>query len=168
MRHYTDYCWKKGVPLGIGPCEPGEISYRIISDPYKKRISIEKYTRGSLDRVIYDSYLLDFRHLNPADQMAWRKIQLGNTEKEVRCLIHNQDDRAIVYETHYFEGERCKECHIYSVHGIFIGVQKMSYTALGDPFDGVALFDSNGHQVLLKHYKTDQETGQFTELIEEK
>lgn len=162
--HYKDYRWEKRLPIGLEKCEPEGITYRIISDPYKKWVSVEKYSQGTLDRVVYDSHLLDFRHLNPSEQAAWQKIALNTN----RCLIRNQDDRALVFETHYFQGERCTECHIHSIHGILVAIQRMSYTALGDPFDGVTLFDSNEHPVLLKLYKTDEETGQFTELIEEK
>ncbi len=167
--HFTDYSWRKGFPVGIGPCEDvnGAITYRIISDPYRKWVSIEQYKSGALDRVIYDSQLLDFRKLNPVDQVAWQKIPLRSTETETYCLIRNQDDRALVYETHYFQGDRCRECQIHSIHGVFIAVQKMSYTEFGDPYDGVTLYDSNNHPVMNKRYKTDKETGEFSELLEE-
>jgi hypothetical protein len=167
MHHYNDYCWKKGFPEGIGKNGNNEITYRIISDPYWKWASIEQYKLGTFDKVIYDSHLLDFRHLNPANQATWQKITLGQTDSETRCLIRNQDDRALVYETHIFKGQHCIECRIHSIHHILVAVQKMSYSALGDPFDGVTLYDSNFHPVMYKLYKTDPDTGEFTELIKE-
>lgn len=165
--HYNDYCWKKGFPVGITGNGKNEITYRIISDPYRKWVSIEQYKLGLFDKVIYDSHLLDFRHLNPANQATWQKIPVNQTETESYCLIRNQDDRALVFETHLFKGERCIECKIHSVHHILIAIQKMSYIELGDPFDGVTLYDNNNHPVMYKRYKTDKETGEFAELMEE-
>ena len=158
---YSDYIWKKGSPVGVNPSTNG-ITYRIISDPYRKWISLEQYNEGVFEKVIYDSQLLDFRKLSPADQLAWQKT----TIRESCCLIRNQDDRALFFETYAFRENRCIECKIHSVHGILIGLQKMSYKAFGDPFDGVTLFDSNEHPVMKKCYKTD-DIGNFTTLLEE-
>ncbi len=120
--HYSDYYWDKGMPVGIG--KGLEQSYRIVHDPYYRWISIEHYLNGVYERTVYDSHLLNFRHINPVEQATWQKIPIKQSEAEVICLIRNQDDRALVLETHYFEGHRCRECHARSVHGILVSVQK--------------------------------------------
>jgi len=45
-------------------------------DPYRKRISLEKHKEGHFDSVIYDSALLNFRHLTVEEQTAWHEIAL--------------------------------------------------------------------------------------------
>lgn len=171
MNHYRDYFWKKGVPYGVSPVRnlPSYkgISYCIIADPYKKRISVEQYQKEAFKRVIYDSALLDFRHLNPTDQTAWEKIPIEETQHNPTCLIRNQDGRAIFFEHYQFEGRLCRLCEVKSVHGYRISIQKILYTSLGDPFNGVILFDANEHPIMYKRYAIDGETREFTEVIEE-
>lgn len=56
-KYYKDYQWKDGIPYGINPI--AEItqtdSYKIIADPYFKRISIESYVKGQFSGIVYDS-----------------------------------------------------------------------------------------------------------------
>lgn len=171
MKHYRDYFWKGGVPYGISSLKNlssyDGIFYQIITDPYKKRISIEKYAQKSFKQIIYDSALLDFRHLNPIDQTAWEKIPVEETEHHITCLIRNQDGRAIFFEKYRFEGTHCRSCRIESVHGYPISIQKILYTFLGDPFNGVILHDINQHPIMYKRYKIDEESGEFTKILEE-
>lgn len=171
MKHYRDYFWKEGAPCGISFLKNlssyDGISYQIISDPYRKRISIEEYRQQSFKQTIYDSALLDFRRLNPTDQTAWEKVPVEETEDHATCLIRNQDGRAIFFEEYRFAGTRCRSCRIKSVHGYPISTQKILYTSLGDPFNGVILYDMNQHLVMYKRYKIDEESGEFTQVIEE-
>lgn len=163
--HYTDYYWKMGKPYGIYPVEAHQNlhSYKIVSDPYFKRISIEKYRFGQFQNVIYDSVLLDFRHLKPTEQTAWQKESLA----ENKSLLRNQDDRAILIESYTFEQELCRSCAIQSIHGIPLSLHRMFYQSLQDDFDGVVLYDRENHPVMMKHYQTDPSTGEFTLLLKE-
>lgn len=171
MRMYSDYVWKKGLPYGVMPIvegsEPTGITYKIVSDPYHKRNSIEAYRDGKFDHVIYDSALFDFRQLKLGEQLAWHKTLISEAANEATCHIRNQDDRLILIEKYTFNHNRCRECHAYSPQGIFLSLQKIFYTKLGDPFDGVALFDANTHAVMLKKYKLDERTEEFGELLGE-
>lgn len=155
MKEYSDYLWKNGVPYGING-ELKETTYQIISDPYHKWISIEKYFKGDYESTIYDSHLFDFRWLNPEQQTAWQKITINDS-----ALIRNQDHRALVRETYLFEKDKCRECRTYSIHGVLISIQKMRYTFLGDPINQVILYDANEHVVMSKEYNAD-EAGDFT------
>src|SRR5438105_2699280 len=85
--------------LGVinnGSLSENEVSYKIIADPYYKRISIEKYIQGSFNSLLYDSAIFDFRHLKPAEQNAWQKTTVNDEEAKVICHIRNQDDRLIL------------------------------------------------------------------------
>jgi hypothetical protein len=168
---HRDYFWKEGIPYGISPLEntstDGLEAYKIVMDPYRKRISIEKYSKEKkFSSVVYDSALFNFRHLKPAEQNAWQKEIIKETDSEVVAQIRNQDDRIILVETYRFEQGLCRECRTHSPHGIFVSRQQIFHTALGDHFNGVVLFDSNQHPVMYKHYKVD-ESGDFSELISE-
>lgn len=167
MKHYQDYVWKEGFPYGIHPTTATGTSYKIVSDPYNKRVSIEEYQGDDLQRVVYDSALFDFRTLTPAHQTAWEKSVLLRSENTERCLIRNQDDRAVLIEEYTFEGNRCRSCRSFSPHSILISLQSMYYTALGDSFDGVILFDANNKAVMCKKYAVDQESGEFSALLQE-
>lgn len=167
-KYFSDYFWRNGIPYGKGAVkEEFSSTYKIVMDPYRKHISIEKYAKGEFISVIYDSILLDFRQLKSLEQAAWQRIELSSTPQKVLCLIRNPDDRVLFLETHLFEQERCRECHIHSPHGHFLSVHKMFYTALGDPFNGVMLFDQNEHLVMYKHYEVDPLTCEFTQLTKE-
>jgi hypothetical protein len=98
---YEDYVWKNGLPYGVRPFQENQnngFSFKIASDPYKKRVSIEKYNKGKFLDVVYDSALFDFRHLKLGEQFAWQKIAISETENEATCHIRNQDDRLILIE----------------------------------------------------------------------
>ncbi|MEI8365805.1 MAG: hypothetical protein WCF65_05235 [Parachlamydiaceae bacterium] len=167
-QHYNDYVWKKGLPYGVRPCgEDAPLSYRIVSDPYHKRNSVEEYKSGCFSKVIYDSALFDFRQLKAELQTAWHKTLIEEAGERTTCHIRNQDGRLILIEKYAFESNRCRECEAYSPQGILLSVQKIHYEKLKDPYDGVTLFDSNAHQVLLKKYAIDEETGEFTQLLHE-
>ena len=160
--HYRDYRWKEGIPYGIEKCSPSGVTYKIPMDPYRKRISVEAYRDGAFERLIYDSHLLNFRHLKPEVMLAWEQTNTGTCTE-----IRDQDDRLLCIETYTFDGELCRECRITSPHGILIGTHKMHYKALGDTFNGVILFDANDRPVLSKTYEVDEESGQYTELKSE-
>ncbi len=168
-KYYKDYVWKDGIPFGIMPV--AEIattdSYKIIMDPYRKRISIEKYVKGGFSSVVYDSVFLDFRRLKEPQQTAWQKIPINETEDLLICLIRDQEDRVLFMETHLFMNDLCRECHVSSPHGISLSLHKMFYKNLGDPFDGVVLYDQNEHAVMLKKYEFDEREQQYTNLLEE-
>jgi len=164
---FRDYFWKDGSPVGVGPMDQQATGYKIISDPYRKRISIEQFLSGKFEKVIYDSALFDFRHLKPAEQTAWHKQNIEESDSQVICLIRNQDDRTIIKEINKFHQGLCRECVAFSSHGIPISFQRMYYTSLNDPFNGVILFDANEHPVIVKKYNVDTSTGEFSELLEE-
>lgn len=169
---YRDYIWQKGVPVGRGTLTNTDLStvpmaYKIIVDPYRKRFSIERYQNTLFDRLVYDSLLLDFRHLKPADQQGWQRETLSQADKEAVCLIRNQEERLLYREHHTFEGVLCRECRITSLQGVLLSTHRMYYTTLGDAFDGTLLYDSNDHLVLAKRY-TCSPSGEFLELLEER
>lgn len=161
--HYREYVWKNGKPYGIDQVPPVGMTYKIPADPYNKQISVEQYENGVFKKVVYDSRLLDFRHLKPENQLAWEKIAINDSLSEIR----NQDDRLLFFERYVFSGDLCRECRVESAHGILLSVHKMFYVSLGDEFNGVVLFDPNEHLVMCKMYKVDETTGDFSELIKE-
>jgi hypothetical protein len=169
-RYYRDYVWKNGLPYGIQACKDGEtsgISYKIASDPYHKRISLEKYTDGAFTSIIYDSALFDFRHLKLGEQLAWQKTVVNETDNGAVCHIRNQDDRLVVIEEYRFDKALCRECRAFSPLGVLLSVQKIFYKNFNDPFNGVTLYDSNHHTVMSKHYEFDEASREFTVLLKE-
>ena len=166
---YHDYLWKNGIPygLGAGQEEAPAQAYKIAMDPYRKRIAVERWEVGKFVRVIYDSALLDFRHLQPSEQTAWQKVTIHEDRETVISEIRNQDDRTLLIETYSFEKGFCKHCLTRSAHGVAVAEQKLYYCALGDAFNGVILFDSAKHPVMFKRYHADETTGEFTQLIDE-
>lgn len=167
FKHFHDYSWKEGKPYGRQEVNPSQtsFSYKIVVDPYYKRFSIEKYKYSNFDKVIYDSCLLDFRHLTLKDQMAWQREILKEDKESSVCLLRNQEDRAILIETLMFEGDRCRECTTRSVHGILLSIHRMYYCCLNDDFNGVVLYDVEKRPVMMKVYETDPSTGEFTNLL---
>lgn len=167
---FKDYYWKNGIPYGRNSVDSSEIencdSYKIVSDPYGKHISIEKYSNGRYIQTVYDSNYLDFRHLRPERQVGWEKIIIQESSSQLVCLIRNQDDRVVFFETHFFENDLCRKCRVESPQGIHLSTQRMFYTLFGDPFNGVVLYDQNDHLVLIKRYAISDKQ-EFTELIEE-
>lgn len=168
IQHHQNYYWKNGKPYGRHVVDKSsDTSYKIIVDPYYRRFSVEKYKQGKFDKIIYDSQLLDFRHLKPTEQIAWEKEEIQAEDSPIRCLLRNQDDRLILVETHNFDQDRCRTCQMSSIHGIPISTHRMYYTALNDTFNGVVLFDMENRPVMFKKYEVDALTGDFTTLIEE-
>lgn len=167
--YYTDYVWRNGIPYGKGKiAEPIGLYYKLPMDPYRKRIAIEQYQDKAFQRVIYDSAFIDFRHLKPpAEQTAWQKIVISSSPTRVMSIIRNQDDRIVCMEECLFDGNYCIECRLTSPHGFLLSIHKMSYRALGHPFDGVVLYDSNEHPVMSKKYAIEEDSGEFGELLEE-
>ena len=170
-KNFKDYFWKEGIPYGINPAEESELlslrTYKIVMDPYRKHISIESYQNGKFSSIVYDSTLLDFRHLKLAAHPAWHKTIFNENENRASCLIRNQDDRLLFQETYTFHQNLCRECKVTSIHGIALSIQQMYYQAFGDHFNGVVLFDVNDHPVMLKQYEVDDKTGEFTTLLKE-
>lgn len=168
-KHYRNYYWKMGKPYGLDEAHAAQTpySYKIVADPYFKRLSIEKYQFTLFEKVVYDSILLDFRHLSLKDQMAWEREVMKETEDQSICLLRNQDDRAVLIETLTFENNQCRTCLTTSVHGLPLAAHRMFYRSLQDSFDGVVLYDLEGRAVMMKSYETDPQTGEFTNLISE-
>jgi len=160
----SDYTWQDGLPTPLDRVEPAstEECYRVVHDPYRKRVTLERYRLGRFDGVGYDSALLDFRNLGEAQQTAWRKEM-----EEERGIIRDENDRALLIETYEFEGERCRSCHLTSPQGISIGVQRLYYEDFGDSFSGVVLLDAWEHPVLLKRYALSSD-GTYGKLLEER
>jgi len=168
LKHFQNYYWKNGKPVGRCVIEASApLSYKIVTDPYYKRFSVEKYLSGVFEKVVYDSYLFDFRHLKPREQAAWLRENLVETQENLTCLLRNQDDRAILTEEHSYLGTYCRSCTIRSIHGILLSTHRMYYKALNDPFDGVILYDLEERPIMKKTYQTDPESGEFTEVISE-
>jgi hypothetical protein len=166
--HYRDYFWKNGKPYGIEKVDSKHfISYKIISDPYYKRISIEKYHFGQFAQTVYDSIFLDFRHLKSPEHTGWQRDLLEEKENKIAYLLRNQDDRAILKEILEFQEHYCRSCMIESIHGILLSTHKMYYTILQDPFNGVILFDQENRVVMKKTYEINPLTEEFDRLISE-
>jgi hypothetical protein len=169
FEHFQDYFWKGGKPYGRGKTSSllSSYSYKIVVDPYFKRISIEKYKFAHFEKVIYDSLLLDFRHLTLKEQTAWQRELLKEDKETSLCLLRNHEDRSILLETLTFEKTLCRTCRTSSGHGISICLHRMYYKSLHDSFDGVILYDIESRPVMMKIYETDPATGEFTKLLKE-
>ncbi len=173
-KFYQDYFWKNGLPIGIKQAidAANGITYKLVSDPYYKRNSIEQYKDGKFSEIIYDSALLDFRSLKPANQMAWQKSYEEETDQKVICHIRNQDDRLILIEEYLYEKGRCYSCKTFAPQGPLLSFQHIFYqspttdSATHQKFHGVILFDCNHHPVLKKTYDLDL-SGEFSNLLEE-
>jgi len=167
IAHYQDYYWKNGKPYGRHVIDPlSLVTYRVIVDPYYKRFSVEKYQSGKFDELIYDSLLLDFRHLTPQHQMAWQKELLAEEESETTYLLKNQDDRAVYIERNIFKNSRCHACILYSIHGLFLSIHRIYYQDW-DNFNGVVLFDREQRPVMQKSYALNAGSDSFTTLLSE-
>lgn len=166
--HYRDYFWKLGKPYGMGKINfDCSVSYKIIADPYYKRISIEKYAYGKFSQMVYDSIFLDFRHLKLPEQVAWQREVRQEEANRTTCLLRNQDDRAILIEILEFQDHYCRSCVIQSIHGIHLSTHRMYYKKLHDSFNGVILYDQENHPVMKKIYEIDPLTEEFNQLISE-
>lgn len=171
MKYYHDYWWDHGVPKGIGVASEAQVAtqetYKIVSDPYHRRISIEKYDKGRFEAQVYDSALFDFRWLKPAEQNAWNSELIAEDGQTATRLIRNQDDRIVAKELYHFEEGLCRQCEAFHPCGIQISTQNMYYVRLGDKFNGVVLVDRMNRIVVRKEYECDEATGEFTFLIRE-
>jgi hypothetical protein len=166
--HYEDYYWSQGKPKGlVKAAVDAPQSFKIISDPYQKHFSIERYEFGRFTAVVYDSYLFDFRLLKRAEEAAWQRETLRETTTSVRSLVRNMEERVILIEEAHFQGDLCRFCKIFSPHEIELATQRIFYTSLGDPFDGVLLNDLLEHPILMKRYDVKPSTLEFTVLLEE-
>lgn len=167
--YYRDYFWKEGIPVGKDPLEePTGPCYKIVTDPYRKRITVEKYVWGDFDLLEYDTLLLDFRTLKLENQHAWEKKMLEEEHEHATSLIRDQNDRVILMETYTFKNNRCVECRTYYPMGILVSLQKIFYKEFGDSFNGVTLHDAHGRQVVHKEYEIDPITKEFGVLLVEK
>jgi hypothetical protein len=169
--YYKDYRWQKGVPKGIhlfnqDVIQHEALAYKIVDDPYRKRFSVEEYHAGVFARVVYDSLLLDFRHLKPAEQQAWQKQEQSRSANTIECLIRNQDDRVVYLERNTFHHDRCRQCEVLSPFGLLLSTHHILYEDLGDLFNGVILCDRNNRPVMFKRYASNPQ-GEFTDLLEE-
>lgn len=171
-KHYEDYFWKEGIPYGIryveNPLSFIHETYKIVMDPYRKHITIEKYLQNNFKDIIYDSKLLNFRILKIEDTRAWQKIIISETPDKIVCHLRDQDDRLVFIETHYFDNLLCRKCDVISPHDIPISTQRMYYKSFQDSFNGVVLFDKNNRPVCFKNYEFDENLNEFTNLIEAK
>lgn len=170
--YFRDYVWQKGVPRGAGRLSAEEaaqapFAYKIVDDPYRKRFSVERYCGPVFEQVIYDSQLLDFRRLKPAEQQGWLREIVRQTSSETRCLIRNQEERLLYAELLTFEGSYCRECLLSTPQGTLLSIHRLFYTGLGDAFNGIRLYDINDHLVLEKRYAVGP-SGEFTQLLEER
>lgn len=166
---FFSYTWMDGLPKGLEPFQEAKPYYKVISDPYRKRISIEKFnSNGVFSAIVYDSALFDFRHLKPEHQLTWEKECLKESEEAASYLIRDHNGRAIVIEEYLFTKGRCRECFAYYPGGALLSKQKMFYEDFGDALNGVTLYDLEGNPILSKSYLFDQDTEQFTELLSEK
>ncbi|CDZ80419.1 hypothetical protein BN1013_00931 [Candidatus Rubidus massiliensis] len=166
---YLDYYWKNGRPIGYNKTQQSKVkkAFKIVSDPYFKRISIEKYENGIFLTTIYDSILLDFRKLKPEFQLAWKKTKKMEESTYIINTIQDLEDRTILLEKCLFKDNLCHKCSLYSCHDVLLSTHQLYYKHLGDPFNGIILYDTEGKIVMKKTYEICQETFEFSELIEE-
>lgn len=169
-KHFADYYWRQGLPQGRGVVAvTADLSYKIIADPYHKHISIEKYLNGFFAAVVYDSALLDYRHLEPHAFSAWeRTLYRENKEEEaIVYMLRDNNDRLRYFETNRFCGLLCRQCLIHTPQGILLARHELFYELFADGYNGVELYDSNDHLVLRKKYAFNQASQSFAELLEE-
>lgn len=164
---YAAYRWKKGIPYGTTTTSSHTIdAYKIIHDPYYKRLTIEKYRQGTFLEVVFDSHFIDFRHLNERNQKAWGRQIIEETLTSTTCLIRDMDDRILFLEKHYFENGLCLSCEIFTPQGWLLAINQMFYQVKGDLFNGVILYDREKNPVMKKRYSLTSEN-EFHEVLEE-
>ena len=169
---YKDYHWVEGLPKGLSPLTEDEVpenelSFKIMSDSYLKRFSVERYVKGKYQELIYDSHVYDFRLLKVEAMHAWSREPLRESQDESFCLVRDHDDRVILKERGVFKDSYCVECTLYSPYESILGVQTMSYQELGDAENTALLRDAYGKPVMLKRFASDDEGG-FSRLVETK
>jgi hypothetical protein len=168
LSHFADYAWVKGQPLGvdrIADPERAAHSCRIVSDPYHKRLSVEFYSYGAFKKTPYDSAQLDFRHLNPQSQVAWRRVLLKEEESESLSAVHNIDDRVIFLERAHFLSGHCVRTDILSTQHQLLATQ-IVHNKRDASFVGVILLDRIEKPVMWKRYRLGED-GEFSEQLEE-
>lgn len=134
-------------------------AYRILADPYNKRISIERYRFGRFDGLIYDSLFLDFRTLTERDQKAWSQEELPQDDSRLTILVRDMNERVLYLEENHFNEEgRCIRCDIKTPNGWLLASNHILE-------DGVELYDCAGKLVGKKKYAVD-ENGVFRDLLE--
>jgi hypothetical protein len=161
---FDDYYWRDGRPVGLFPheeCRQEGKAYKIIADPYYKRITVEQFEDGIFRTTVYDSALFDFRSLKDTFPANWERVQQSD-----HVLVRDIHERVLWRENFVFEEHLCRKCRVYSPHGLLLSTHHLFYTALHDTFDGVILYDATDRPVLFKHYTSVD--GIFTELIEER
>jgi hypothetical protein len=156
-RYCTDYFWKHGIPYALSKTASSPSCYKIVSDPYHKHISIEKYVNENFSCVVYDSSLLDFRQLHPHSQTAWERTFIEESQNFSKAFIRDHNDRLRFIEQCYYKENICTRCEIFSLYGSLLSTHKLFYSSLGDLFDGVELYDSNDHLVMRKYYAAEKE-----------
>lgn len=168
-KNYRDYFWKNGYPYGVGVVseDPVGVTFKIVTDPYWKRVTIERYENGKFIKLDYDSQMLDFRKLKPDNQSQWQRETLAESPETVVSLIRDQDDRVILKETLKFQSDLCRECLVSTPNDYPISMHRMFYKILNDPFDGVVLYDLNEKEVMRKSYAFDETVREFTEMLKE-
>jgi hypothetical protein len=164
---YEDYYWDKGVPKGRNlSAQQGQTTYKIFSDPYRKRYSVEEYHAGAFQKVLYDSSLFDFRSLFKEEDASWQRETISETATSAHTLIRNMEERIVLKEElNYTPEGDCTGCTLYSCHGVLLGRQMIFNQNQGAPFNGVEFRDVSGRIVLQKEYEKNQETGAFETLI---
>lgn len=168
---FRDYSWDKGRPIGRIRCAAKEtpISYKIVHDPYYKRICIERYAWGLFQESIYDSCLLDFRSFRQGKEpVAWERQLIQETDKELRFLVKDEEDRVRFLENHTLESGRTVKGEIFSMHGLFLCSHHLFWRDKGDAWNGLQIWDREGRLVLTKNYTLTPNTGDFADLIAEK
>lgn len=171
LKYFLKYIWKNGIPYGITPLSESDIqtktSFKLVADPYKKHITIEKYVQGNFDSIVFDSQLINFKKLKPEFQTVWSKEVIRESVDEMSCLIRDQDDRIIYIEEYQFTDNICRKCLIKSPLHIDLAYQAILLKKFGDPFNGVVLFDRELVPVMYKEYQVEEESCQFMELLKE-
>lgn len=151
MFHYFgDYYWQDGEPKGLGKCEEtASRAYRIVQDPYRKRLSVELYSEGSFQQVLYDSGVFDFRDLKPERQTAWKKEPFG----EQKALIRNEHDRVILLEDYGAKDSRPGCCMICSPTGLTVAKQEIR--GEGSESEIIVLLDPQRKPVFIRYLRRE-------------
>ena len=154
---FTDYVWINGRPKGRSERldeSSDALAYKIVKDPYGKRISLERFQSGKFLDCLYDSHLFDFRVLCSKVDSSWQKIDTGSITEPSSWII-DHDDRTIAKEIYHFDKELCTECHIYYPQGPLVAKQKMAYQGKENFLCAIALFDISNHPAGLKIFAPD-------------
>ncbi|MFA6914815.1 MAG: hypothetical protein WC222_00320 [Parachlamydiales bacterium] len=160
-KFFAAYIWKNGLPQGLNLATSESLTYKIVSDPYHKHISIEEYLHGNFHRLIYDTKLLDFRTLRTEIPPIWNK-----SEENGRYIIRDQNNRTLWIELYTYEQNFCTQCQVLSPHGILLSTHKIFYTSLNHPFNGITLFDPLNIPVMYKKYSLSSD-GEFEAMLEQ-